>query len=45
MDIKKRYIELKNKAKKAMLEGKVSVYLQLLSQAEELNLVMIRVGK
>lgn len=45
MEIRKRYIELKEKAKKAMLEGKMNVYLQLLTQAEELNFVMIRVNK
>jgi hypothetical protein len=43
MEIKKRYLELKRKAKKAMLEGKMKSYLQLLTQAEELNFVMIRI--
>jgi len=45
MEIRKRYIELKEKAKKAMLEGKVKTYLQLLAQAEELNFVMVRVNR
>lgn len=44
MEIRKRYLELKEKAKKAMLAGKMSAYLQLLTQAEELQLVMIRVN-
>jgi len=45
MELRKKYLELKEKAKKAMLTGKTKKHLQLLIQAEELNFVMIRIRK
>ena len=43
MELRKRYIQLKQKAKMAMINGQVRTYLRLLTQMEELNLIMIRV--
>ncbi len=43
LELRKRYIELKLKAKQMMLEGNVKKYLELMTKAEQMNLILIRV--
>ena len=44
MNLRERYIELKKKAKEAMENGQLSKYLKLLIEAEQLNLILVRVN-
>ena len=45
LELRKRYIELKQKAKKMMLEGRMNAYLELLTEIEQLNLILVRINK
>lgn len=46
MNLKQRYLELKQKAKEAMENGQLkNQYLKLLIEVEELNLILVRVKK
>jgi hypothetical protein len=43
LQIRKRYLELKEKATQLMLEGKMNAYLKTLTEIEQLNLILIKV--
>jgi len=43
LELRKRYLELKSKAKQMMLEGKTNQYLKLLTQIEQMNLILVKV--
>ena len=45
LELRKRYLELKQKAKQLMLEGKMNQYLELLTEVEQLNLIIVRANK
>jgi len=45
LELRKRYLELKSKAKQLMLEGKMKTYLELMTEIEQMNLILIRVSK
>lgn len=45
IELKKRYLELKGKAKQMMMEGKMNNYLKLLTEIEQMNLILIRVNR
>lgn len=45
LEIRKRYLELKAKAKKVMLTGQMNAYFELLIEMEQLNLILVRVNK
>ena len=45
LELRKRYLELKEKAKQMMLEGKMNKYLKLMTEIEQLNLILVRVNK
>jgi hypothetical protein len=45
MEIKKKYIQLKEKAKKALLEGEMKLYIQLLNDLENFNLILVSTQK
>lgn len=42
MNLIERYLELKRKAKNAMINGELSKYMQLLIEVEQLQLVLVR---
>lgn len=42
LEIRKRYLELKEKATLLMLQGNMSAYLKTLTEIEQLNLILIR---
>ena len=44
MNLRERYIELKQKAKEAMENGQLNKYLKLLIEAEQLNLILVKVN-
>tara|TARA_R110001592_G_scaffold275745_1_gene542848 strand:+ start:7209 stop:7349 length:141 start_codon:yes stop_codon:yes gene_type:complete len=43
MNLRERYIELKQKAKDAMENGQLNQYLKLLIEVEQLNLILVRI--
>ena len=45
LELRKRYLELKQKAKQMMLEGNMKTYLQLMTEVEQLNLILVRANK
>jgi hypothetical protein len=45
LELRKRYLELKAKAKQLMIEGNMSNYLKLMTEVEQLNLILVRVNK
>ena len=45
LELRKRYIELKQKAKQLMLEGKMNQYIELLTEVEQLNLIIVKANK
>jgi len=45
LELRKRYLELKQKAKRMMLEGNMNTYLQLMTEIEQMNLILVRVNK
>lgn len=45
LELRKRYLELKQKAKQLMLEGKTNQYLELLTEVEQLNLIIVRANR
>jgi hypothetical protein len=45
IELRKRYIELKQMAKQLMLEGKMNRYIELLTEIEQLNLILVRAHK
>ena len=45
LELRKRYLELKVKAKQMMLEGNMSMYLKLMTEVEQMNLILVRVNK
>ena len=42
MNIRKKYLELKENAKQALLKGEMNLYIQLLNDVENLNLILIK---
>lgn len=44
IELRRRYYELKQKAKELMLQGKTSKYIELLTEIEQLNLLLVRVN-
>ena len=43
LELRKRYLALKQKATQLMLEGKMSAYLITLTEMEQMNLILLRV--
>jgi len=43
LELRKRYIELKEKAKQLMLKGEMKLYMELLTEIEQMNLILVRV--
>ena len=43
LELRKRYIELKEKAKQFMLKGEMKLYMELLTEIEQMNLILVRV--
>ncbi len=43
LELRKRYLELKQKATQLMLEGKMNAYLKTLTEIEQMNLILVRV--
>ncbi len=41
MELRKKYLELKAKAKQALLAGEMKLYIQLLNDVENFNLILI----
>ena len=42
LELRKRYLELKLKAKQMMLKGEVKNYLSLMTEIEQMNLILVR---
>lgn len=45
LELRKRYIELKQKAKQLMLEGKMNQYIEMLTEIEQLNLIIVKANR
>ena len=45
LELRRRYFELKAKAKQLMLEGQMAKYLEVLTEVEQLNLILVKVNK
>lgn len=45
LELRKRYLELKQKAKQLMLEGNTNRYIELLTEIEQLNLIIVRTNR
>jgi|GEM_PF-2725495 len=45
LELRKKYIELKQKAKQLMLEGKMNQYIELLTEVEQLNLIIVKANR
>ncbi|MBL4594418.1 MAG: hypothetical protein JKX68_11480 [Flavobacteriales bacterium] len=45
LELKKRYFELKQKAKQLMIEGQMSKYVKLMTEIEQMNLILVRVNR
>lgn len=45
LELRKRYLELKEKAKQMMLDGHMSNYLKLMTEIEQMNLILVRTNK
>lgn len=45
LELRKRYLELKQKAKQLMLEGRMNNYIELLTEIEQLNLIIVKANK
>jgi hypothetical protein len=45
MNIREKYKELKNAAKQALLAGEMKLYMQLLNDVENLNLILVRANQ
>lgn len=43
LELRKRYIELKEKAKQLMLAGEMKLYLEHLIEIEQMNLILVKV--
>jgi len=43
LELRRRYIELKEKAKQLMLKGEMKLYLELLTEMEQMNLILVKV--
>ena len=43
LELRKRYIELKAKAKELMLQGETKLYIELLTEIEQMNLILVKV--
>jgi len=45
IELRKRYLELKQMAKELMLEGKMNRYIELLTEIEQLNLILVKANR
>jgi len=45
MNIRAQYNSLKSKAKKALLDGEMKLYMQLLNDVENLNLILVKANQ
>lgn len=45
IELRKRYLELKQMAKQLMLEGKMNRYIELLTEIEQMNLILVKANK
>ena len=45
LELRKRYIELKQKAKQLMLDGKMNQYIEMLTEIEQLNLIIVKANR
>lgn len=45
MNLYERYLELKRKAKEAMVNGELGKYMQLLIEAEQVQLILIKANQ
>ncbi len=45
LELRKRYYELKQKAKELMLQGKTNKYIELLTEIEQLNLLIVSANR
>jgi hypothetical protein len=45
IELRKRYLELKQKATELLLQGKVNDYIKLLTEIEQMNLILVKVNK
>ncbi len=45
LELRKRYLKLKAEAKQMMLDGNMEIYLELLTQIEQMNLILVKVNK
>ncbi|MGB0882829.1 MAG: hypothetical protein ACPGSO_07720 [Vicingaceae bacterium] len=43
LELRKRYIALKAKAKELMLKGEMKMYMETLMELEQMNLILVRV--
>lgn len=43
LELRRRYIELKERAKQLMLKGEMKLYMELLTEMEQMNLILIKV--
>ncbi len=43
LELRKRYLELKQKATQLMLAGKMNAYLKTLTEIEQMNLILVKV--
>ena len=45
LELRKRYLELQQKATQLMLAGKMTEYIKALNEIEQMNLVLVRVNR
>ena len=43
LEIRKRYVKLKQRAKELMLKGEMKLYLETLTEMEQMNLILIKI--
>ncbi len=44
LELRRRYIELKERAKQLMLKGEMKLYMELLREMEQMNLILVKVS-
>lgn len=45
LELRKKYYALKQRAKELMLQGKTNKYIELLTEIEQLNLIIVNASK
>jgi len=43
LELRKRYIALKEKGKQLMMRGEMKLYLELLTEMEQMNLILVKI--